>query len=68
MCSPLAGGLTGWSISQANKSQREAPREAPRETVIHNNYSSPNTSEDKIAENTSTKNTTNRSSLNTGMY
>ena len=36
MCTPLAGGLTGWGISEYNQNQRR--QQEPRSNVTNNYY------------------------------
>ena len=67
MCTPLAGGLTGWGISEYNQNQRRLDRQSePRQNITQNYYGS-NTPE-QIGRGSQDSQKTNRSNLKTGRY
>ena len=67
MCTPLAGGLTGWGISEYNQSQRRLQSQyEPKQTITQNYYGS-NTPE-QIGKGSDNSQKTNKSKLTTGSY
>tara|TARA_R100000353_G_scaffold107702_1_gene77401 strand:+ start:486 stop:686 length:201 start_codon:yes stop_codon:yes gene_type:complete len=65
MCTPLAGGVAGWGISELSKKDRQEPRQ----NIIHVHQGSQSSGKNKSKQTQPSNSTkTNRSTLNTGMY